>query len=389
MEAIIFFTAIACRIVFASVEKAESWVVKGLDFGSHHFDLMMEKDAKPPLWITLRNIPIETGNSDVKRKLGEYGRIVKGPFYNNHPGTKIKNGLRSALIVVQKDIPSIIYVEDTLNKIRRTVSVFHKGQAPKCFRCNGPHLKKDCTKAVYQPGNGKGKAMGKNWWKQTPFNKPMAKPAPITQTGEQTLPNLDSSDEFPQLVIYDDRETSKRGIDSCSESDGAVSSPNSKVLSRRRRKSIRKRTASKPTESDMSGTESGTATQPDADEKSALVSTPVVVSDATGSVESAMETTADDTHEDIISKQIDKILETSVLETRTVSNIPHSGNTPSAVEPHLEPYFQEQFVEEVKKHETDLAAKMAKSRDKFIKKQNKATILSIKTTYKAANKGGQ
>ena len=213
VEAIIFFTAIACRIVFASVEKAESWVVKGLDFGSHHFDLMMEKDAKPPLWITLRNIPIETGNSDVKRKLGEYGRIVKGPFYNNHPGTKIKNGLRSALIVVQKDIPSFIYVEDTLNKIRRTVSVFHKGQAPKCFRCNGPHLKKDCTKAVYQPGNGKGKAMGNNGGKQTPFNKAMAKPTPIIQTGEQMLPNLDSSDEFPLLVIDDDRETLKRGRD--------------------------------------------------------------------------------------------------------------------------------------------------------------------------------
>ena len=242
---------------------------------------------------------------------------------------------------------------------------------------------------MYQPGSGKGKAMGNNGGKQTPFNKPMAKPTPITQTGEQMLPNLDSSDEFPLLVIDDDRETLKRGRDSCSESDGAVSSPNSKVLSRRRRKSIRKRTASRLTESDMSGTESGTATKSDTDAQPAHVPTPAVVSDATGSVESAMETTPGDTHEDIISKQIDKILETSVLETRPVSDIPHSGNTPSAIEPHLEPYFQEQFVEEVKKHETDLAAKMAKSRDKFIKKQNKATILSIKTTYKAANKGGQ
>ena len=90
----------------------------------------------------------------------------------------------------------------------------------------------------------------------------------------------------------------------------------------------------------MSGTESDIVTIPDTGETPVNASTPVVVTDTTGAT-GAMESTADDTHGahlnpqtsvDIIitdkgiSEHIDKILETSVLETRTVSKIPRSGD---------------------------------------------------------------
>ena len=48
IEAVVFFTAAACRLVYSSVEAAEGWVVRVLDIGSHHFDLNLEQDAKPP-----------------------------------------------------------------------------------------------------------------------------------------------------------------------------------------------------------------------------------------------------------------------------------------------------------------------------------------------------
>ena len=392
IDAIIFFTAAACKLVFSSVEMAEGWVVRGIDIGSHHFDLALEKDAKPPMWITMRNIPLETGNSDVRHKLGEYGRILKGPFYNNHPGTKIKNGLRSALIVVTKDIPSVMYVEDSVNKVRRTVTVFHKGQTPKCFRCNGPHLKKDCTQAVgLRKTGGKGKGAGKSWGDKggsgTPLSQTKAHHAPTQAPASPPSMDLDSLSEFP--LINDERKsmdveeaTLKRTRDSDADTV-SVSSP-SKSGSRRhtqRRKSMRKdKTSNLDSDSDMSGNESNRPV--DLDHTEGITPLDDTVEKDLQDLELPAEDTPANVDNVEPAEDVTKTSTTATGDYDAASFAYNESQRNSTTEEGLDPFYKVQFLKEADKIKKDSDFKLTRAKDKLIKKQNQSVFAEIKALRK-------
>jgi len=397
IEAVIFFTAAACRLVFSSVEAAEGWVVRGLNIGSHHFDLNLEQDAKPPLWITMKNIPLETGHSDVRRKLVDYGKILKGPFYNNHPGTKIKNGLRSALMIIGKDIPAIIYVEDTVNKVRRTVTVFHKGQTPKCFRCNGPHLKKDCNQAPKTGGKGQwaGEPRKGKWEHSAPWSKPMTKPAQ-TDTPNKRTPDITSLSEFPLIIdesiMSTDTEEATLKMGRESDADTISINSSSKCGSRRRKKSMRKiqaaETAKLASESDLSENEpsevventEGPAAQDPTRDTPTDVSQEDHPNDDSIQNNSATDVTdvgdVTDTTTDIV------VTEANVIGNRAPHQPRPNGETNTGV--CLKPYFREQFLKDTDKIHK---AKTSKTKEKYTKCQNNHVMAEIKAIRKASLKG--